>query len=117
VVIVVAVKLYHPVGVGNDNPVARKAPPAAQAPARSLDAKARPPMSPEDRQWLETVSTRPPAQLARFQSDLDQANAFIRDAQQSLQENPNDVYLQQMLINAYEQKQMLYELAVDNSGQ
>ena len=34
--------------------------------------------------------------------------------QQSLQRDPNDVYMQQMLMNAYEQKQMLYQLAADN---
>ena len=30
---------------------------------------------------------------------------------------PNDVYSQELLINAYEQKQMIYDLAVDHTGE
>ena len=110
---VAVVKLYHPAGVGNDNSVEKRAP--IQQPVQR--AKSVPPRSREDQQWLRTVADRPPAQLANFQANLDQANSFIQDAQDSLQGDPNDVYLQQMLINAYEQKQMLYQLAVDNSSQ
>jgi len=35
------------------------------------------------------------------------------DLEQSVRNDPSDVYSQQLLINAYEQKQMLYDLAVD----
>jgi len=116
--VVAVVKLYHPANVGDKNPVATQSQPQAQAPAPAQSArlKHKPALSHEDQQWLSTVSSRPPAQLAKFRSDLDQANAFIEDAQQSLQEDPNDVYMQQMLMNAYEQKQMLYELVVDDSS-
>ena len=48
-----------------------------------------------------------------YRNDLDQANAFIRDAQDALKNDPNDIYSQQLLMNAYEQKQMLYRLALD----
>lgn len=113
--IVAGIKLYRPAGVGNDSSVAKQAPTPVQETASK--AKAKPPLSHEDQQWLKTVADRPPAQLAKFQADLDQANAFIQDAQESLERDPNDFYMQQMLINAYEQKQMLYELAVDNSSQ
>jgi hypothetical protein len=34
-----------------------------------------------------------------------------------LKNDPNDIYSQQLLINAYEQKQMLYRLAVDQSDE
>jgi hypothetical protein len=78
---------------------------------------ARTQVSHEDQQWLDSVAARPHAQLARYRADLDQANSFIRDAEQSVKDDPNDIFAQQMLINAYEQKQMLYELAVDRSGQ
>jgi hypothetical protein len=109
------VKLYHPAGIGNDSSVAKQTPAALQATATNAKAKA--PLSHEDQQWLKTVADRPPAQLAKFESDLDQANAFIQDAQDSLQRDPNDLYMQQMLMNAYEQKQMLYQLAVDERSQ
>jgi hypothetical protein len=51
--------------------------------------------------------------VAAYRHDLDQANSFIRDAQEAVKSNGNDVYSQELLINAYEQKQMLYHLAVD----
>lgn len=113
---VAVVKLYHPVNVGDKNPVATQAQPQTQAPVQTARTKRKPALSHEDQQWLNTVASRPPAQLAKFRSNLDQANAFIEDAQESLQQDPNDVYMQQMLMNAYEQKQMLYELAVDDSS-
>ena len=114
--VVAVVKLYHPANVGDKNPVATQSQPQAQAPVQTARAKHKPALSHEDQQWLNTVASRPPAQLAKFRSNLDQANAFIEDAQESLQQDPNDVYMQQMLMNAYEQKQMLYELAVDDSS-
>ena len=46
---------------------------------------------------------------------MENANAFIRDAEESVRNDPNDAYSQQLLINAYEQKQMLYDLMVDRS--
>jgi hypothetical protein len=70
----------------------------------------------EDQQIMSTVATRFPAQQARYRQNLDQANSYIRDAQQSIRNDPNDVYSQDLLINAYEQKQMLYDLAVNRSG-
>lgn len=114
--VVAVVKLYHPAKVGDNNRVARQAQPAAQEPVQNARLKPKPALSHEDQQFLSTVASRPPAQLAKFRSDLDQANAFIEDAQASLEQDPNDVYMQQMLMNAYEQKQMLYQLAVDDSS-
>jgi hypothetical protein len=114
--IIAGIKLYRPAGVGNDISVAKQPSGVVQETALAK-AKAKPPLSHDDQQWLKTVADRPPAQLAKFQADLDQANAFIQDAQESLQRDPNDFYMQQMLINAYEQKQMLYQLAVDNGSQ
>lgn len=103
--IAVGIKLYHPARVGDNQPVAKVTAPAA--PAAQVTA------STEDKDILKTVASRPPAQVAAYRNDLDQANAFIRDAQDALRNDPNDLYSQQLLMNAYEQKQMLYHLAVD----
>jgi len=110
--IVAGLKLYHPIGAGEKLPLTKQVP-AATSPPVALKA----PVSREDQQWLSMVAARPPAQRARYRADLDDANAFIQDAEESLKRDPNDAYAQQMLINAYEQKQMLYELAVDQSSQ
>ena len=106
-VLVAGLKLYRPAGIGDREPIAQKAAPVSILPA----------VSKEDQQVMSTVAARVPAQQARYRADLDNANAFIRDAEQSMKDDPNDVYTQQMLINAYAQKQMLYDLAVDRSEQ
>ena len=108
--LVAGLKLYHPAGAGDNLPVVKQ-------PTATSTVIAKAPLSHEDQQLLNTVAARPRAQLAQYRADLDKANSFIRDAQQSVQQDPNDIYSQQMLMNAYEQKQMLYELAVDRSGE
>lgn len=104
-VLVAGLKFYHPTRAGENLPVAKIVAPAPAAVAATV--------SREDQQLLHTVASRPPAVRAKYRADLDDANSFIRDAEQSIKNDPNDIYSQQMLINAYEQKQMLYELAVD----
>ena len=106
VVIAAGIKLYHPTRAGDNTTVARQGAPATVAPK----------ISAEDTAILNTMAARPPAQRASYRANLDRANAYIRDAEQSVRSDPSDMYNQQLLINAYEQKQMLYDLAVDRSG-
>jgi hypothetical protein len=108
-VIVTMIRLHHPVGAGDNGMVAKQSVAKTAPIAPPIRAAA----SHDDQQLLDSVASRPPAQLAKYRADLDNANAFIRDAQQAVKNDPNDVYRQQMLINAYEQKEMLYDLAVD----
>ena len=105
--IAAGVKLYQPTKIGDNQPISKKTVPATPAP---------PAISAEDKEILRTVAARPPAQVVAYRNDLDQANAFIRDAQEAVRNDPNDIYSQQLLMNAYEQKQMLYRLAVDQSN-
>jgi hypothetical protein len=107
-VIAAGIKLYHQTGVGDQSPIAKQKQPVTKPTVAGV-------VSQEDRVLMNTVATRIPAQQARYRADLDSANSFIRDAEQSMKDDPNDVYMQQMLINAYAQKQMLYNLAVDRS--
>jgi hypothetical protein len=105
-VIAAGMKLYRPFGAGDTNPVARG---VVSAPA--------PAISGEDERVLSTVTARFPAQQASYRKELEDANSYIRDAEQSIRNDPNDVYSQELLINAYEQKQMIYDLAVDRTGE
>lgn len=107
--LVVAVRLHHPAGVGENLSTVKQTQPLTPAKQPVVAA-----VSSEDRQLLDTVAARPPAQRAKYSADLDDANAFIRDAEAAAKNDPNDIFRQQMLINAYEQKQMLYDLAVNN---
>ena len=103
--IVVGIKLYHPAGAGDNQQTVKR---LVVPPGETVRA-----VSSEDEQFLRTMR---PARQARYRADITDANAFIQDAEQALKSNPGDVYAQQMLINAYEQKQMLYDLAVDRSS-
>jgi hypothetical protein len=107
-VIAAGIKLYYPAGVGDQSPIAKQKQPVTKPTVAAV-------VSQEDRVLMNTVARRIPAQQARYRADLDSANSFIRDAEQSMKDDPNDVYMQQMLINAYAQKQMLYNLAVERS--
>jgi predicted anti-sigma-YlaC factor YlaD len=105
--IAAGIKLYQPAKIGDNQPVAKQHTPATVVPV----------VSAEDKDIMNTVASRPPAQVAAYRNDLAQANSFIRDAQEAVRNDPNDIYSQQMLMNAYEQKQMVYRLAVDQSNE
>jgi hypothetical protein len=106
--IAAGIKLYQPAKIGDNQPVAKQRTPAAPVV---------PVVSAEDKEIMSTVASRPPAQVAAYRNDLAQANAFIRDAQEAVKNDPNDIYSQQLLMNAYEQKQMVYRLAVDQNNE
>jgi hypothetical protein len=72
-------------------------------------------MAGEDQQLLNTVAARTPSMRAAYETNLRSVNAYIRDAEQSAQSDPNDEVAQQYLMNAYEQKAMVYEMALDRS--
>jgi hypothetical protein len=73
------------------------------------------PMAGDDQQLLNTVAARMPSMRAAYETNLRSVNAYIRDAEQSAHSDPNDEVAQQYLMNAYEQKAMVYEMALDRS--
>jgi hypothetical protein len=68
-----------------------------------------------DEQLLQEVSTRAPLMRATYESNLRDVNAYIRDAQASVNADPNDEEAQQALMDAYGQRSMIYEMALDRS--
>jgi predicted anti-sigma-YlaC factor YlaD len=66
-------------------------------------------------QLLNLVASRAPAMRAGYESDLRAVNAYIRDAETSARNNPNDAIAQQYLMNAYEQRAMVYEMAMNRA--
>jgi hypothetical protein len=105
--IAAGIKLYQPAKIGDNQPIAKATPAAPAVPV----------VSAEDKDVMNTVASRPPAQVAAYRNDLAQANSFIHDAQEAVKNDPNDIYSQQLLMNAYEQKQMVYRLAVDQNNE
>ena len=68
-----------------------------------------------DEQLLQEVSARAPMMRAAYESNLRDVNNYIRDAQDSVNADPNDEEAQQALMDAYGQKSMIYEMALDRS--
>ncbi len=73
-------------------------------------------VSQDDKQILETISQLSPDVRATYQKGLRDVNLYIRDAESSVKENPDDQSAQEFLMQAYQQKAMLYQMAT-RSGQ
>jgi hypothetical protein len=69
----------------------------------------------EDDQLLAAVASRSPAMQAQYASNLHNVNEYIKDAEESAQANPNDEEAQQIVMDAYEQRAAVYEMALDRS--
>jgi hypothetical protein len=69
----------------------------------------------DDQQLLEEIGSRSPAMRAEYAANLQTVNAYIRDAEESAKEDPNDQEAQQSVMNAYEQRAMVYQMALDRS--
>jgi hypothetical protein len=69
----------------------------------------------EDQLLLEAVGTSSPAVRAAYETNLRNVNAYIQDARESAEADPNDEEAQQSLMDAYQQKAMVYEMALNRS--
>jgi hypothetical protein len=70
-----------------------------------------------DDDLLQEVSDQGPALRAQYADNLKSANEFIQDAKNEVAANPNDEDARRSLAEAYQQKAMLFELAIDRSLQ
>ena len=68
-----------------------------------------------DDDLLQEVSEQTPALRAQYEDNLRCANQFIEDAKSDVAANPNDEEARRALLAAYQQKAMLFELALDRS--
>lgn len=73
------------------------------------------PVDAEDSQLLEAVAVKAPSMRATYEANLRDVNSYIRDAEDSAKKDPSDEEAQQLLMEAYAQKNMLYEMALDRS--
>jgi len=69
--------------------------------------------SAEDQQFLSMVSTRAPSLRATYESQLQTVDADIREVQRYLARNPSDADARQELMDAYQKKSLLYQIALD----
>jgi len=64
---------------------------------------------------LQQASFSTPAVRQTYEASLRDVDAYIRDAEASAKQDPNDEEAQLSLMNAYQQRSMVYEMAMDRS--
>jgi hypothetical protein len=68
-----------------------------------------------DEDLLQEVADNEPAMKMQFAENLRQVNESIRESQGFVDESPNDAEARRSLMDAYHQKSMLFEMAMDRS--
>lgn len=68
-----------------------------------------------DDDLLQEVAAQTPAMQAQYADNLRRVNEYIHDAKDVVAANPNDEDARRSLLEAYQQKAMLFELAMDRS--
>jgi hypothetical protein len=66
-----------------------------------------------DEDLLQEVADNEPAMKMQYAENLRQVNQSIREAQGVVDESPNDAEARRSLMDAYHQKSMLFEMAMD----
>ncbi len=69
----------------------------------------------EDVQLLDEVSSKTPSLRAAYEDNLRNANAYIQDAKDSVAKNPDSDEAREDLMQAYSEKAMVYEMAMNRS--
>ena len=68
-----------------------------------------------DDDLLQEVSQQSPVLQAQYTDNLRRVNAYIEDAKSAVAANPDDEDARRSLMDAYQEKAMLFELALDRS--
>jgi hypothetical protein len=89
-------------------PPAQSAAQNVSAPAAAVETAA---LEAADQQLVTQVSQQSPAVGRAYEDSLREVNAYISDAQQAVDQDPQDDAAREHLLGAYQQKEMLYEMA------
>jgi hypothetical protein len=68
-----------------------------------------------DEDLIQEVAANAPAMQSQYAENLRRVNEYIRDAQGVVNENPNDEDARRSLMDAYQQKSLLFEMAMDRA--
>lgn len=69
----------------------------------------------DDQQLISQLSQQSPEAQRAYEASLRDVNAYIADAEQAAKSDPSDASAQTLLQNAYEQKEMVYQMATARS--
>jgi hypothetical protein len=72
-------------------------------------------MNSDDQQLIAQLSQEDPAARSAYENSLREANAYIADAEEAARHDPDDESAQELVQDAYQQKAMLYEMAIARS--
>ena len=87
------------------------APQTPQTPPERAERSA--PPSADDQQFLSEVSSRAPTMRATYENQLRAVNTEIQETQAYVHRYPGDMDARQHLLEVYQQKAMLYQMALD----
>ncbi|MFZ0734770.1 MAG: hypothetical protein WAM79_20805 [Candidatus Sulfotelmatobacter sp.] len=110
-VLIVAIGIYlrpHPASRPSANETAVN-PTAAQMPSDAMIAGL------NDDDLLQEIAQQSPALKAEYTENLRHVNEYIQDARNVVAADPNDEEARRSLMEAYQEKAMLFELALDRS--
>jgi hypothetical protein len=68
-----------------------------------------------DADLIQEIAANDPAMKTQYEENLRQVNESIRESQGVVDESPNDAEARRSLMDAYHQKSMLFEMAMDHS--
>ena len=87
-----------------------------QAPASAQNMSAQPaPLPADDQQLVHNVFQRAPDVSSAYEDSLREVNVYINDAEQAVARDPQDAAAREQLLDAYQQKEMLYQMATARS--
>jgi hypothetical protein len=86
--------------------------PEGQISAQNTSEPSSTSMSGDDQQLVSQLAQADPDVRGAYENSLREANAYISDAQAAAQRDPDDADAQEQLLDAYQQKAMLYEMAM-----
>jgi hypothetical protein len=69
----------------------------------------------DDQQLISQLSQQSPDAQRAYESSLRDVNAYVADAEQAAKSDPSDASAQALLQDAYEQKEMVYQMATARS--
>jgi len=84
--------------------------PVAQSAAQNIAAQPAA-LESDDQQLMARVSQQAPDVRRAYEDSLREVNTYITDAQQAVEQDPQDAVAREQLLDAYQQKEMLYEMA------
>jgi hypothetical protein len=91
------------------------APQVAQGPAPAPTVSDATVSGLNDDDLIQEVAQQSPAMQAQYAENLQHVNQYIQDAKSELAANPNDEEARRSLLEAYQEKAMLFDLAMDRS--